>query len=204
MKTKTQKSTAKKSGVRKAVSSVFSRRKSESDTIKIEEENSQLQKFFEEELKDLYWAEKHLAKELGKLAKKATSVELQQAFVDHQGETEGHVERLEEVFQILGKKPVAKKCEAISGITKEVEEIIKETEDDTFTRDVALIVGAQKAEHYEIASYGSMVQIARTLGKTDIAEIFEETLEEEKQADRLLTHIAENNINEEATNEAAE
>jgi ferritin-like metal-binding protein YciE len=164
-------------------------------------DHGMLARFFEDELKDLYWAEKHLVKELGKMAAKATSPELCTAFTNHQAETEEHVARLESVFEILGKKPVAKKCEAISGIAKEVADLIRETEDDTFTRDVALIVGAQKAEHYEIATYGSLAQIARTMGKINVAAILEKTLKEERNADSVLTYIAESYVNEDATAE---
>lgn len=201
-KAKSKSGAAKKSGVRNVVDKVLGKN-GKSDR---EKDDSMLLEFFEHELKDLYWAEKHLVKELGTMAKKATSVELQEAFVEHQGETEMQLDRLERVFALLGKKVSSKKCEAIAGITKEVKEIIGETKDDTFTRDVALIVGAQKVEHYEIATYGSLVQLARTLGQAEIAGILSETLEEEKNADQLLTQIAESYVNEEATaeTEAAE
>lgn len=163
-----------------------------------------LEEFFVDELKDIYWAEKHLVKALGKMAKEATSEDLKTAFEDHRAETEEQVQRLEEVFSLLDKKAQAKKCEAIAGIVKEVEEIISETKDDTFTRDVALIVGGQKVEHYEIATYGSLVQLARTLGKDDVADLLEETLEQEKGADKTLTSIAEGAINQEALSETEE
>jgi ferritin-like metal-binding protein YciE len=163
-----------------------------------------LEKFFIDELKDIYWAEKHLVKALGKLSKQATTEELQQAFEDHAAATEEHVSRLEQVFEMFGKKAQAKKCEAMDGLTKEAEGLLEDTEDGSMTRDVGLIISAQKVEHYEIATYGSLVQLANTMGLTEIAEILGETLQEEKDTDELLTYIAENNINMEAEKEGEE
>ncbi len=162
---------------------------------------SQLGQFFLDELKDIYWAEKHLVKALSKMAKAATTEELKQAFLDHRSETEDHVSRLEEVFEMIGEKAVAKKCDAIEGITKEVESVIEDTEEDSYTRDVALIIGGQKAEHYEIATYGGLAQLAMVLGHDDAAELLLQTLDEEKAADSTLTSIAENSINEVALTE---
>ena len=169
-----------------------------------EQRHPMLEKFFIDELKDIYWAEKHLVKALGKLAKKATTEELQQAFEDHQAATEEHVERLEQVFEMFGTKAQAKKCEAMAGLTAEADNIIEDTESGTMTRDVGLIIAAQKVEHYEIATYGSLVQLANTMNLSEIAEILEQTLEEEKETDQLLTSIAENNINMEAETEGEE
>lgn len=163
--------------------------------------NEMLSKYFHDLLKDIYWAEKHLVKELAKMSKKATSEALKQAFLDHRAETEGQVERLEQVFETIGKKAQAKKCEAMEGLIEEAAEAIEETENDTYTRDVALIVTAQKVEHYEIASYGSLAQIARTLGNIQGAELLEATLAEEKGADQVLTMLAESGINQEASTE---
>ncbi len=164
-------------------------------------QSSLLQELFLDELKDIYWAEKHLMKALPKIAKAATSDELRQAFTDHLEATNGHVARLEEAFGILGEKVQAKKCEAMAGLTKEGDGIIEDTEKGTLTRDVGLIMAAQKVEHYEIATYGSLAQLAKTLGKNDLADLMVKTLEEEKEADQLLTSIAENNINVEAKGE---
>jgi ferritin-like metal-binding protein YciE len=111
------------------------------------------------------------------------------------------VRRLEQVFEMLGKKAQAKKCDAMEGITMEAQTVMEETEKGTATRDVALIMAAQKAEHYEIATYGGLVQLAKTIGQEDIANILHETLEEEKEADQTLTDIAENNINYQAATE---
>lgn len=166
-----------------------------------EEQSSMLEELFLDELKDIYWAEKHLVKALPKMAKAATSEELRQSFTDHLEATRGHVTRLEEAFGILGEKVQAKKCEAMAGLTKEGDGIIEDTEKGSLTRDVGLIMAAQKVEHYEIATYGSLAQLAKTLGKTDLANLMVQTLEEEKEADQLLTNIAENNINVEATAE---
>ena len=165
---------------------------------------SMLEEFFKDELKDIYWAEKHLIKALPKLKKAAHSPELQKAFGDHLEVTKDHVERLEKIFDILGEKSQAKKCPAIEGITKEGEDIIDETEEDTATRDVGLIMAGQKAEHYEIATYGGLAQLARTLEQPEIVSLLEDTLREEKEADELLTSIAENGVNYEAAEEDEE
>lgn len=162
-----------------------------------------LEKFFHEQLKDIYWAEKALLKAMPKMQKNATTDELKQAFEDHLVVTKEQTARLEQVFELLGKKPQAKKCEAMEGLIKESEEIIESTEDDTMTRDVALIMAAQKVEHYEIASYGGLVQLAHTLNLPEVAEILEQTLQEEKDTDQLLTYIAENDINMQAEMEGA-
>lgn len=162
-----------------------------------------LEKFFHDCLKDIYWAEKALIKALPKMKKQATTEELQQAFDDHLAVTKEQAARLEQVFELLGKKPQAKKCEAMDGLIKEAEEIIESTENDTMTRDVALIMAAQKVEHYEIATYGGLVQLANTMNLSEVAEILEQTLQEEKDADQLLTYIAENDINMEAEMEGS-
>ena len=162
---------------------------------------SLLKKFFIEELQDIYWAEKHLVKELPRLQKAATSEELADAIGDHQAATEEHVTRLEEVFRMMGETAKAKKCEAMEGLVKEAQQIIEDTEEESATRDVALIMAAQKVEHYEIATYGSLVQLAKTIGMNNIAEVLAETLMEEKETDELLTSIAESGINEEGASE---
>jgi len=163
--------------------------------------SSRLDKFFLDAVKDIYWAEKHLTKALPKMQKAATSEELQQAIEDHLAQTEQHVGRLEQVFELLEEKPQAKKCEAMDGITKEGESVIEETDEGSATRDVGIIGSAQKVEHYEIATYGTLVQLAKTMGNEEVADILAQTLEEEKQADKLLSQIAENNINWEAEEE---
>jgi ferritin-like metal-binding protein YciE len=162
---------------------------------------SMLEKFFVEELKDIYWAEKHLVKSLPKLQKAATSDELASAIEEHIEVTEGHVERLEEVFEMMGETARAKKCEAMEGLVNEAQTIMEETQKGSATRDVALIMAAQKVEHYEIATYGGLVQLAKTISREDVAELLAQTLEEEKEADETLTGIAENNSNAMASEE---
>jgi ferritin-like metal-binding protein YciE len=160
--------------------------------------NSQLDKYFTDSLKDIYWAEKALTKALPKMQKAATTEELKNAIEEHLAQTEEHITRLEQVFEIMGKKAQAKKCDAMEGIIKEGTSIVEETEDGSMTRDVGIIMAAQKVEHYEIATYGALVQLAKTMGMDDAADILHQTLEEEKQTDAGLTEIAENNINWEA------
>ncbi len=160
-----------------------------------------LSNFFLNELKDIYWAEKRLIKALTKMEKSATAASLKDAFSNHRGVTEGHITRLEDVFGLLKQKPVAKKCEAMAGITKEGDDIVGETEKGTETRDVGLIFAAQKVEHYEIATYGSLAELARTLGLQKVSEILDKTLAEEKEADEELSKLAVRSINEEASHE---
>jgi len=161
-----------------------------------------LMEFFVDELKDIYWAEKHLVKTLPKMKKAATSAELANALADHLEVTKTHVTRLEQVFEILGKKAQAKKCDAMEGLAKEGASIIEDTETGSSTRDVGIIFACQKVEHYEIATYGCLKQVAITLGLDDAAELLDQTLSDEKEADETLTGIAENDINYEASEEA--
>jgi ferritin-like metal-binding protein YciE len=153
-------------------------------------------------LKDMYWAEKHLLKALPKLSKAATSEELKAALDEHVDVTQEHVSRLEEVFELMGKKAQAKKCEAMEGLTKEAESIVEETEAGTSTRDVGIILAAQKVEHYEIATYGGLAQLAKTMGLSEVHDLLGQTLQEEKETDENLTAIAENDINHQAEEEA--
>ena len=162
---------------------------------------SLLLEFFIDELKDIYWAENHLVKALPKMRKAATSEELQEAFAKHTEQTQEHIVRLERIFELLDHKAQAKKCEAMDGLIKEGQSIIEDTEEGTATRDVGLIFAAQKVEHYEIATYGSLTQLAKTLGLDEVKEILGKTLGEEKDTDLLLTEIAESNVNYEATKE---
>lgn len=162
------------------------------------QETGSLEKFFVDGLKDIYWAEKALTKALPKMQKAATTQELKSAFVNHLAQTKEQIVRLEKVFELVGKKAQAKKCEAMEGLLKESEGLIEETEAGTLTRDVALIMAAQKVEHYEIATYGGLAQLAKTLGRDDAKELLGQTLQEEKDTDMLLTEIAENHINEDA------
>jgi ferritin-like metal-binding protein YciE len=160
-----------------------------------------LDKLLLDSVKDIYWAEKHLLKALPRLAKASTSPELKQAFTNHVEVTQQQVARLDQAFEIMGKKAQAKKCDAMEGLTKEAEGMIAETEAGTKTRDVALIMACQKVEHYEIATYGSLAQLTKTMGRNELSELFGQTLAEEKQADQILTDVAENNINIQAQGE---
>jgi ferritin-like metal-binding protein YciE len=143
-----------------------------------------------EELKDLYSAESQLLKALPKMAKAAESEELQEAFTNHLKQTEGQVKRLEKVMKKLGESPKGKKCKAMEGLVAEAKEVLEEDAEPVL-RDLALIVAAQKVEHYEIAGYGSARTLAEISGESEIAEILQETLDEEGETDKLLTKIAE-------------
>jgi ferritin-like metal-binding protein YciE len=160
-----------------------------------------LEKFFLAQLKDIYYAENKITQALPKMQEATTTEQLKDAFEDHLHQTQRHVKRLEKVFQSLGLKPEAEKCEAIEGIAREVDNIIKETEEGTLTRDAALIIAAQKVEHYEIATYGGLVQLAITMQLHEAADLLDKTLVEEEDTDALLTEIAENEINLRAEHE---
>ena len=166
--------------------------------VRTPEAEGKLKELFIDEMKDIYWAEQHLAKALPKMIKGATSDDLKQTITDHLEQTENHVTRLESAFESIGEKAKAVKCEAMAGLIKEAEELLTETDKGTEVRDVAIISAAQKVEHYEIASYGTLKTLAATLGFTEAADLFEQTLEEEKTADSLLTQVAENYVNEAA------
>lgn len=145
-------------------------------------------------LQDVYYAEKQLLKTLGKLAKKVSSPDLEKAFLNHRDETEGQIERLEQVFEMIDRKPKGKKCDAILGIIAEGDEAVEEAEDDGVL-DAGVLSAAQAAEHYEIARYGTLCAWAKQMGKPEIARLLNQTLEEEKKADVLLTKIAEQSVN---------
>lgn len=172
------------------------------ETENVEVQESALNELFIDELKDIYWAEKHLVKALPKMAKAATSDELRAAIEKHITETENQVSRLEQVFQSIGEKAAAIKCEAMEGLIKEGEEIVKETEKGSITRDAGIISASQKIEHYEIASYGTLRTLAGVLGYDEAVELLEATLAEEKQCDEDLTILAVNGINKMASTEA--
>ncbi len=157
---------------------------------------SELRETFVEELQDLYDAEKQLLKALPKMAKAARHEELRAAFEAHLEETQEHVRRLEKVFKALDEPVKAKKCKAMQGLVEEGDDLIKEKEGDA-----ALICAAQKAEHYEIASYGSLKAWAKLLGEEAASGLLEETLEEEKAADEKLTDIAQSAVNAEENEE---
>src|SRR6187401_758691 len=156
-----------------------------------QKKSGQLEKFFLDQLKDIYYAEQQLLKALNEMKSASTTEELEDAFDNHHKQTERQVKRLEKVFQLIGEKPEGKKCEAMDGLIKE----------GSMTRDAALIIAAQKVEHYEIATYGGLVQLALTLGKNRVASLLDKTLQEEEETDRQLTDIAESYINFQAEEE---
>lgn len=162
-----------------------------------------LKHMFEQDLKDIHWAENHLIKVLPKMIKAAESQELVQAFQDHLDKTQSHITRLEKVFELSGLKVGSKKCEGMEGLTTEGGEVIDEY-DKGVVRDAGLIIAAQKVEHYEIAAYGSLRAMAGVMGLDEAATILQETLDEEGESNEHLTTLADR-INEEAytvTNEA--
>jgi len=162
-----------------------------------------LRELFVDSLKDIYWAEKALVKALPKMAKNATSENLITAINDHLAVTKEQVTRLEQVFEIVGEKATAKKCDAMEGLIKEGEGIMEETQDGP-VRDAGIVAASQKIEHYEIATYGTLAAFAKTLGEDEALALLQQTLAEEKEADTLLTEAAYNNINFEASEEDEE
>jgi ferritin-like metal-binding protein YciE len=165
------------------------------------EAESALKELFIDEIKDIYWAEKHLASALPKMIEGATSEDLKTTISNHLEETKNHVTRLESVFASIGEKAAAKKCLAMEGLLNEATELLSDTGKGTEVRDVAIISAAQKVEHYEIASYGTLRTLAGTLGFSEAQGLLDETLAEEKNADSLLTQVAENYVNEAAATE---
>ncbi|GLQ55340.1 ferritin-like domain-containing protein [Devosia nitrariae] len=156
--------------------------------------NKKLEDLFEDTLRDIYYAERQITKALPKMAKAAQSQELRQGFEHHLEETEGHVERLEKVFELLGKRARGKTCDAILGIIDEGKTIMDEFKDSEAI-DAGLISAAQAVEHYEIARYGTLKTWAQELGMSEAVRLFDETLSEEKQTDQKLTQIAESSAN---------
>ena len=156
-----------------------------------------LDSLFYDTLRDMYYAERHILKTLPKLERAAASDELKLAFQNHRAETEGQVQRLEQVFEMIDRKPVSKRCEAIDGILKEGDEHLEEYK-GSMAADAALIASAQAVEHYEITRYGTLRRWARMLGLTDGADLLGATLEEESRTDELLSKIAETEANAKA------
>jgi ferritin-like metal-binding protein YciE len=156
---------------------------------------------FIDELRDAYDAEKQLTKALPKMARAASSPELRAAFESHLEETRGQIERLEQVFEGLDEKVRGKHCDGIAGIIEEGKAVMEEDFDET-TMDACLIAGGQRAEHYEIAAYGTLVAWARAMGHAEAADLLQQTLDEEKAADEKLTALAESGINQEAADAA--
>jgi ferritin-like metal-binding protein YciE len=163
---------------------------------------SMLTDFFHDQIKDMYWAEKHLVQTLPKMKNAASSDELVSSFEDHLQETKQHIVRLEKIFELLGQKPQTKKCDGMEGLAREAGTIIEETQEGTATRDVGLIFASQKIEHYEIATYGCLHQLALTLELNEVADLLGATLNEEKEEDKSLTSIAKTHVNYDAMEEA--
>lgn len=161
-----------------------------------------LDDLFLDTLKDIYYAEKQILKALPKMAKAAATPELKQAFEKHRDETETHVERLTEVFEIIGKAPRGKTCDAILGIIEEGKSIIEEFE-GTPALDAGLLAAAQAVEHYEIARYGTLKSWAKQLGMNDVAKLFDQTLAEETKTDQALSQLGETKVNMKAQAKAA-
>jgi len=162
-----------------------------------------LKKLLQDEIEDIYDAEHQLIKALPRMVEASSSPELQQALRQHLTVTQNQIKRLEQVFGALGEKAKRKPCKGMAGIVSEGNEMLEEDLDDS-TMDAAIISAAQKVEHYEIASYGTVRTLAQTLGNNEVAELLEETLNEEKEADQRLTQIAESSINSEAASEEGE
>jgi ferritin-like metal-binding protein YciE len=160
-------------------------------------EMNSLKELYVEELKDLYSAEKQIVKALPKMVKNATNSELKQAFADHLEETEGHVERLEQIFEMLGEGPRGKKCKGMEGLIEEAKELLEEDASEEVL-DAGLISKAQHVEHYEMAGYGTVRTYARQLGLEEQADLLQQTLDEEGKANDLLTQIAETSVNADA------
>jgi ferritin-like metal-binding protein YciE len=162
-----------------------------------------LRKLYIEELRDLYSAENQLLKALPKMAKGAASTDLKQAFENHLEETEGHVERLEEIFEELDESPKGKTCQAMKGLVEEGSEILEE-EGEESVLDAGIIAAAQKVEHYEIASYGTVRTFAELLGQKEAVKLLQQTLDEEGAADEKLNDLAEDIVNPAALLETEE
>lgn len=149
-----------------------------------------LEDLFLETLKDIFFAERQILKGLPKLAKAAADPKLREAFMHHREETEGQVDRLRQVFEIIGKRAQGKTCEAINGLLEESDELLELSPQPSPVRDAGLIAGAQAVEHYEMARYGALVAWAKALGNEQIAQLLQENLEEEKKTDTLLNQMA--------------
>ncbi|HTG38942.1 ferritin-like domain-containing protein [Sphingomonas sp.] len=159
--------------------------------------NKTLETLFHDTLRDIYYAERKILRTLPKMARAAKSEELKSAFETHRDQTEGQIERLQQVFEIIGKTPRGKTCEAIDGIVAEGEEIIEDYKDSP-ALDAGLLASAQAVEHYEITRYGTLRRWAQLLGLDEAVSLIEQTLEEESQTDELLTDIADKTVNENA------
>ncbi|WP_294301191.1 DUF892 family protein [uncultured Chryseobacterium sp.] len=199
-KTATKKAPAKKSTATKATSKSPAKATAKTSATKTpakKDAAKELKDLFEDSLKDIYWAEKALLKALPTMMKNATDEKLKKAIDNHITETEEQIDRLEACFKALGKKAQAKKCDAMQGLLDEGKSIMEETEPGT-VRDAGIIAAAQKVEHYEIATYGTLAAFAKVLKEDDCLKLLLSTLEEEKRCDELLTKVADTNLNSKA------
>jgi ferritin-like metal-binding protein YciE len=153
-------------------------------------------------MQDIYYAERQIMKALPKMAKAAQSPELKAAFTTHRDETQGQIERLQQAFEALGKRTKGVTCEAINGLIEECEELLEETKEPSPVRDAGLVACAQAVEHYEIARYGSLVAWTKAKGQTDVSALLQQTLDEEKKTDTLLTKLASSDLNKQAAKAA--
>jgi ferritin-like metal-binding protein YciE len=185
-------------------SNVVDTSEEEYETEEDETQSGPLEKFFVDSLKEIYWSEKALIEALPLMQQAATTEQLQEALEDHTLITNKHVSRLEKVFKHLGVPPEEVECETMQALINEGQKILSMTPEHSMTRDAAIIIAQQKVEHYEIACYGGLVQLALTMGEADIAMILEQTLTEEEDTDYILTEITESHVNFAAEEETVE
>lgn len=171
------------------------------DSAKDSPTGDEFRKFFIDELKDILWAEKALLKALPKMRKAATGKALASSFEAHLAETENQISTLEQLFELMGEKPKTKKCDAMEGLISETESIISDTDRGTSIRDAGLILAAQKVEHYEIATYGTLAALADAMKEPKAAKMLRSILRDEKDSDKKLTTMALESVNEEAAKE---
>lgn len=153
-------------------------------------------------MQDIYYAERQIMKALPKMAKAAQSPELKQAFLTHREETQGQIERLQQAFEAMGKRAKGVTCEAINGLIEECEELLEEAKEPSPVRDAGLVACAQAVEHYEIARYGSLVAWAKAKGLTEVSALLQQTLDEEKKTDTLLSKLGNADLNKQAAKAA--
>lgn len=201
--TKKEETKAKAETTKKDAAEQKSDTKKTSDKAAAENKKSgeEFREFFIDELKDILWAEKALLKALPKMKKAATGKELAASFDTHLSETESQISTLEQVFELMGEKPKTKKCDAMEGLISETDSIISDTDMGTAIRDAGLILAAQKVEHYEIATYGTLAAFADAMNETKVAKLLRSILKDEKDSDKKLTALALESVNEEASEE---
>lgn len=201
--TKKEETKAKAETTKKDAAEQKSDTRKTSDKAAAENKKSgeEFREFFIDELKDILWAEKALLKALPKMKKAATGKELAASFDTHLSETESQISTLEQVFELMGEKPKTKKCDAMEGLISETDSIISDTDKGTAIRDAGLILAAQKVEHYEIATYGTLAAFADAMNETKVAKLLRSILKDEKDSDKKLTALALESVNEEASEE---